>query len=204
MGKYVRKHTIREGVMKIGILGGTFNPVHMGHLILAQECWSQLTLDKVLFIPAYIPPHKEVESDVSASDRLNMLRLALEGDDRFEISTYEIDKEGTSYSIDTIKYLKTNCDGDCELFFLTGADSAESLSMWKDVADILEETTFVIASRPGWEENSSYEKKVKRIIIPSIEVSSSGIRQRIKSREPIDYLVPSSVVKYIRNKGLYR
>ena len=190
--------------MKIGLLGGTFNPIHIGHLILAQECWHRLSLDKVIFVPAFIPPHKGVEDGPSAADRLNMVRLALEGDDRFEISTHEIDKEGTSYSIDTIRYFRNKFGDGCEIFFLTGADSAEGLSMWKDVDDILRESTFVIATRPGWEENSPYEKRVKRVVIPMIEVSSSGIRERIKNREPIDYLVPAQVVNYIRKKGLYR
>ncbi|MBD3426165.1 MAG: nicotinate-nucleotide adenylyltransferase [Candidatus Omnitrophica bacterium] len=189
--------------MKIGLLGGTFNPIHTGHLILAQECWSQLVLDKVIFVPAFMPPHKQMEKDVSAADRLNMLRMALEEDDRFEISTYEVDKEGVSYSIDTVRYMKKKYpDGD--IFFLTGADSAESLSMWKEIEALLEESTFVIASRPGWGDNSPYEKKIKRIIIPSIEISSSDIRQRIGQRSPIDYLTPRQVVRYIRNKGLYR
>ncbi|MFH1552824.1 MAG: nicotinate-nucleotide adenylyltransferase [Candidatus Omnitrophota bacterium] len=190
--------------MKIGLLGGTFNPIHMGHLVLAQECWYLLGLDKVVFIPAHKPPHKEVEAGVSAVDRLNMVRLALEGDDRFEISTHEIDSGGISYSIDTIKHFKREYGDDSELFFLTGSDSAESISMWKDPEDILRLATFVIATRPGWGENSPYEGRVKRIIIPAIETSSSMIRQRIRQREPIDYLVPHAAVQYIRQKGLYR
>lgn len=189
--------------MKIGLLGGTFNPVHIGHLVLAEECWHRFGLDKVVFIPAYIQPLKEAEGSVSASDRLNMVRLALEGDDRFTISTFEIDKGGTSYSIDTIKHFKEENE-EAELFFITGADSAESLSMWKDIDKILSLTTFIIASRPGWGENSPYEDRVKRIVIPGIEISSSDIRERIKNRQPIDYLVPEKVVEYIRNKGLYR
>lgn len=190
--------------MKIGLLGGTFNPIHTGHMVLAQECWHRLGLDKVVFVPAYVPPHKDVEGPVSAADRLNMVRLALEGDDRFEISTYEIDSASTSYSIDTIKHFIGKYKEDAELFFLTGADSAESLSMWKEVDEIIRLVTFVIATRPGWGEDSPYEGKVTRMIIPSIEVSSSGVRERIQKREPIDYLVPAAVVKYIRNKGLYR
>jgi len=163
-----------------------------------------LALDKVVFIPAHIPPHKEVEGEIAAADRLNMVRLALEGDDRFEISTYEIDKEGTSYSIETIKHFQQKYGEDAELFFLTGGDSAESLSMWKDVDDILRLTTFVVATRPGWEEKSPHEDKIKRIIIPNMEISSSMIRTRVRTREPIDFLVPPVVVRYIRNKGLYR
>ncbi|MFC1548413.1 nicotinate-nucleotide adenylyltransferase [Candidatus Omnitrophota bacterium] len=190
--------------MRIGLLGGTFNPIHTGHLVLAQECWHRLTLDKVIFIPTHIPPHKGVEEEVSAADRLNMVRLALEGDDRFDISTYEIDKGGTSYSIDTIQHFQKEYGEECELFFLTGADSAESLSTWKDIEDILDSTTFVIATRPGWEGNSPYEDRVKSIVIPAIDVSSSGIRERVKKKEPIDSLVPVPVVAYIRKKGLYR
>ncbi len=190
--------------MKIGLLGGTFNPIHIGHLILAQECWYRLSLDKVIFIPAFMPPHKGVEDGLSAADRLNMVRLALEGDDRFEISTYEIDKEGTSYSIDTIRHFREKLGKGGEIFFLAGGDSAEGLSAWKDIDDILRESTFVIATRPGWGDNSPYEKEVKRVVMPMIEVSSSAIRERIKNGEPIDCLVPSKVVSYIRRKGLYR
>lgn len=190
--------------MKIGLLGGTFNPIHMGHLILAGECWHRLALDRVIFIPAYMPPHKGIEGNISAGDRLNMTRLALKRDKRFQICTYEMDTAKVSYSIDTIRYLKQRFDSQTELFFLTGSDSAESLSMWKDVDELLKLTTFVIASRPLWGKKSAFEGKVTRILIPEVNISSSMIRDRIQKREPIDYLVPDKVVKYIRNKGLYR
>lgn len=190
--------------MKLGILGGTFNPVHIGHLALAQECWHALALEKVIFVPAYLPPHKDVENDVSPADRLNMLRLALEEDDRFEISTHELDAGGTSYSIDTIKSFRKKYGEDAELFFLTGADSAESLSEWKDVDEVLRLATFVIATRPGWKAESPYGERVRHIDIPDVEVSSTMIRDRVRRREPVDYYVPAPVVRYIRNKGLYR
>ena len=190
--------------MKIGLFGGTFNPIHIGHLVLAQECWHCLGLEKVIFIPAYVPPHKGMDGGISAADRLNMLRFALEGDERFEISTYEIDKGGKSYSIDTIRHFRQKYSEDDDLFFLTGADSAESLPRWKDVGEILRLIHFVIATRPGWKEKSPYEENVRRVVIPGIEISSSVIRDRIRRRLPIDYLVPSAVVRYIRNKGLYR
>ncbi|NQT33146.1 MAG: nicotinate-nucleotide adenylyltransferase, partial [Candidatus Omnitrophica bacterium] len=182
--------------MKLGILGGTFNPIHLGHLVLAQECWDQLELDKVLFIPAFTPPHKNIGDDISAADRLNMVRLALEGDERFEISTYEIDKKGTSYSIETIKHLRKKYGEDIELFFLTGADSARGMSTWKNVDEILDLTTFVIATRPGWEGESPYEGRVRRVVIPHIDVSSSMVRERIKNRQAIDHIVPVRAVKY--------
>jgi nicotinate-nucleotide adenylyltransferase len=190
--------------MRIGLLGGTFNPIHVGHLILAQECWHRLGLDKVVFIPSYIPPHKELEGEVGAADRLNMTRLALEGDVRFEISTYELDKGGVSYTIDTIRHFRELYGDKTGLFFLTGADSAESLSMWNDPEEILKLSTFVIASRPGWGKQSPYSERVTWLEMPELEISSSMIRRRIAQRQPIDYYVPSPVVAYIRNKGLYR
>lgn len=190
--------------MKVGILGGTFNPIHIGHLILAQECWYQLELDRVIFVPAYMPPHKEVEGGVSPADRLNMVRLALEGDKRFSISTYELDSGGMSYSVDTLRHFRDEHPEYKELFFLTGSDSSESFSMWKDPEGILEVAAFVIATRPGWTENSDYEDRVRRIIIPGMEISSSMVRDSIKEKRPIDYMVPSRVVDHIRDKGLYR
>jgi nicotinate-nucleotide adenylyltransferase len=189
--------------MKIGILGGTFDPIHTGHLVLAQECWSRLVLDKVIFVPAYIQPLKDKEGEVSSADRLNMVRLALEEDDRFEISTFELDAKARSYTIDTIKHFRQLYEGE-DIFFLTGSDSAESLSMWKDIDQILELCHFTIATRPGWGMDSPYGDRVTKIQAPGLEISSSMIRERIQKKEPIDYLVPHPVVKYIRNKGLYR
>ncbi|MFQ5951975.1 MAG: nicotinate-nucleotide adenylyltransferase [Candidatus Omnitrophota bacterium] len=190
--------------MKIGMLGGTFNPIHMGHLVLAQECSRRFQLDKVVFIPAYMPPHKEVECSVSATDRLNMVRLALEGEDKFEISTYEIDKESVSYSIDTIRHFKKEYGEDAELYFLTGSDWSGDLSTWKEADEIIKLVTFVMASRPGGGEKGPFDDKITRIEIPALDISSTDIRGRIKKREPIDRLVPAPVAEYIKTKALYR
>lgn len=190
--------------MKIGLLGGTFNPVHLGHLALAQESWHQLKLDKVIFIPANISPFKENEPVIGPADRLDMLRLAIEGDDRFKISTFEIDKEGISHSIDTVKHFSDVYGSDAELFFISGADSIRDLSKWKDIEGILDIVTFIVATRPGFDFEGPLKDKVQFISMPGIGVSSTMIRERIHGHEPIDHLVPDAVVKYIRNKGLYR
>jgi nicotinate-nucleotide adenylyltransferase len=184
--------------MKIGMLGGTFNPIHRGHLVLAEECQKSFELDKVIFIPAHIPP------STSSADRLNMVRLALESYDAFEISTYEIDKHDVSYSIETIGHFKEKYGQDAELYFLTGSDWAGDLSTWKNIDQILGLVHFVIASRPGGSEKKSpYEDKITRITIPALDISSSNIRDQIKKREPIEHLVPAPVVQYIKTKNLY-
>jgi nicotinate-nucleotide adenylyltransferase len=190
--------------MRIGMLGGTFNPIHNGHLVLAKECLDRFGLDRVVFIPAHIPPHKEVECGISAADRLNMVRLALEGNGKFEISTYEIDKKDVSYSVDTIRRFREKYGKDAQLFFLTGSDWAGDLSTWKNIDEILGLVTFVIASRPGGSaEKSPFDRKITRIEIPALDISSTDIRSRVKKRQPIDHLVPKLVVRYIRDKALY-
>ncbi|MFH1411084.1 MAG: nicotinate-nucleotide adenylyltransferase [Candidatus Omnitrophota bacterium] len=188
--------------MRIGLLGGTFDPIHIGHILLAQECWHGLGLDKVVFIPAFIPPHKKINEDISVADRLNLVRISLEGDKRFEISTYEIDAQGTSYSVDTVEhFIKTNRGAD--IFFITGSDSSVTLGDWKRIDDILALTTFVIVSRPGWKDESPYEERIMRMKMPHVDISSTEIRRRIKAKEPIDHFLMPAAVEYIRNKGLY-
>ena len=189
---------------KIGILGGSFDPVHNGHIALGEECLHQLKLDKVVFIPASISPFKEGSLAASGEDRLAMLSLAIEGEEKFEISTHEIDTGGVSYSVDTVEYFRETYGEEAEVFFLTGSDSARDLSMWKDIDKLLKLCTFIIATRPGWGENSPYEGRVKRIIIPSVDVSSSLVREKIKKDEPIEKLVPPAVAKYIKKKLLYK
>lgn len=188
--------------MKIALLGGTFNPIHIGHLILAQEAWHQLELDKVVFVPAYMPPHKQIDGAVAPGDRLNMVCLALEGVPYCAISTCEIDQRKVCYTIDTIRYFKKNSDE--EYFFIAGADAAEDISSWKDHDALLDETKFVIATRGDVKKDRSREKRFINIDIPRIDISSSSIRERIRLEQPIDFFVPRKVLLYIRNKGLYK
>ncbi len=190
--------------MKIGLFGGTFDPIHNGHLILAQECWYQLELDKVIFIPAFISPHKTSVQPTGASDRLNMVRAALDGDSRFEISTYELDKTGVSYTIDTIKHFIDLYGADHEYFFIAGADTLIDLSTWKDTENIVKHVMFASVPRPGYDMSGISGDRIIKLDMPEIDISSSAIRKRIKGRKPIDFWVPTRVVKYIRNKGLYR
>ena len=189
--------------MRIGMLGGTFNPPHLGHLALAEESLRRFELDKVVFIPAFIPPHKDVAYGVSSQDRMEMVRLAVAGEPTFEISTYEMDKEGISYSIESIEHFQEKYGPRAELFFLTGADSISVLSTWKEIDRILELTTFVVASRPGWRIEGPYEGKVKHLGIPEVDISSSMIRECVKDAKSIDGFVLPMVAEYIKKKGLY-
>ena len=192
--------------MKIGILGGTFNPVHSGHLINAQTILEELSLDSVFFIPSKYPVHKELEGDISAMDRLAMVKLAIQGNERFEALSLELDREEPSYTIYTIEELMKRYPG-AELFLIMGADSFNEFHTWREYQRIAGIVTIVVMRRPG---DSSLRRdllkecpSVVEAGNPLIDISSSAVRARIKEGRRADYMVPAQVIQYIKNKGLY-
>jgi len=188
---------------RVGILGGTFNPIHIGHLTIAQMVREQLKLDKILFIPSNLPPHKSGKNVVSAKDRYHMVRLAIRGNPHFEVSNFEIKKEGKSYSIETASYFRNQYPRGTKFFFIIGSDLLPTLHMWKRVDEILKIVSFVAVHRPGFKEEKS-KVKAKLITIPGLQTSSSYVRQRITSGKTVKYLVPDNILKYIADKKLYR
>lgn len=189
--------------MRIGILGGTFNPIHIGHLILAEEAVLKLNLDKLIFVPTYIPPHKSVDTAITPEDRLEMVKLAIEGNGRFKVSDFEINSKKKSYSVDTLKEFRNSYGEDAQLFFITGSDLLKDLFSWKDVKDIFKMSKFIVANRPGYPVKDVPEE-VETVVITPIEVSSEDIRKRMKSGRSIRYLVPDKVRDYIMAHNLYK
>ena len=189
--------------MRIGILGGTFNPIHIGHLILAEEALSKLKLDKVIFVPTYIPPHKNVEGSVKPKDRLKMVELAIADNSSLEVSTFELDSKKKSYSIDTLKAFRDIYGQAAQLYFITGSDLLKDLFSWKNVNEIFKMSKFIVANRPGYPVKDVPEE-VERVVITPIEVSSEDIRKRLKEGKPIRYLVPEKVREYIIKHSLYK
>ncbi len=188
--------------MKIGIFGGTFNPIHFGHLVLAEQAYEKLGLDKVIFIPSYYPPHKENSTIVSANHRYNMVRLAIQRNPRFEISDIEVNRKGRSYSVDTIRELN-RIYPKAELFFISGSDVSDQVSKWKSIDEILALSKFALAKRPGYC-LKRHNKNISVISITELDISSSMIRRKIKTGQSIRYLMPMRVYKYIKEKRLYR
>lgn len=188
--------------MRIGILGGTFNPIHIGHLILAEEAFWKLKLNKVVFVPSYLPPHKEETDVIDARHRFNMVSLAIEGNEHFEASTIEIDAKGRSYSVETLKLFRQKLGPDSEIFFITGSDSLKELFSWRKIDEIFNLSRFIVAQRPGYP-IEELPKNVQAVTITGVEISSSEIRKRIKDKRSIRYLVPDGVRMYIEKNKLY-
>jgi len=194
--------------MSICLFGGTFDPPHNGHIRIAASVREQLQIDTVLFIPAFIPPHKQRRSLSSTDDRLAMLELAIAGKTGFEISELETQRQGVSYSIDTIRAIKQarNLKRD-ELYFLIGADSLLELHLWKDPEKILTESRVLVAARPNFDLSRvrpDFRSKVEIIESPLMDISSSLIRERIKEGHSIRELVPPAVAAYIIEQRLYQ
>lgn len=188
---------------RIGILGGTFDPIHIGHLILAQEAHIRLRLDKVVFVPAATPPHKDPQSVAPASHRLHMVELAVSGDPRFEVSDVELRRPGRSYTVDTLRHMRRLWP-DVQLFLLIGVDNLKELTTWKEYEALFQLSRIVVAYRPGTEPGGELTERVRFLPIPMVAISASEIRARVAKGEPIRYLVPPEVEWYIREQGLYR
>jgi nicotinate-nucleotide adenylyltransferase len=198
--------------VRIGILGGTFNPPHLGHLVCAQEAYLQLHLDRVMLMPAWIPPHKPVEDEPGANHRLEMCRLAFERDEgRFQVSDLEVKRAGTSYTVDTLEELHSRAP-DSELYLIVGADIAAGLLEWRDPERVLSLAALAVAERPGTEREAVERalsqlrgaERARFFDMPEIGVSSTMLRNRVREGQPIRYLTTDPVAGYVARHNLYR
>ncbi|WP_252502886.1 nicotinate-nucleotide adenylyltransferase [Sporosarcina sp. Marseille-Q4943] len=185
---------------KIGLLGGTFNPPHIGHLIMANEVKHALQLDEVRLMPTSIPPHKADPSDATPEQRLRMVELAVSGTPGLTASSYEVDRGGVSYTYDTMKALKKQ-EPDTEFHFIIGGDMIDMLHKWYKIDELMKIVTFVGVGRPGTVGETQYP--ITMIQIPEIDLSSTVIRNRLQTGGTIQFLVPDDIETYIRQEGLY-
>lgn len=200
-------------IKKIGIFGGSFDPVHLGHTGLAEDAVKQAGLDKVVFIPAGIQPFKLDKKQASGEDRLEMLRLAAGNAERFEISTYELDNEGVSYSYLTMRAMKEMYGEDVKLYFITGTDAFLKIDKWKNAEELLTEYSYVIGTRPGYKQEElrlyiedirrKYGTEIINIDNVQVDVSSTEIRDIISRGGSAEGLISPEVERYIKDNGLY-
>jgi nicotinate-nucleotide adenylyltransferase len=197
--------------VRTGLLGGTFNPPHLGHLVCAQEAYLQLELDNVLLIPARIPPHKPVHAEPGIEHRLELCRLAIQGDERFAVSDLEARRSGPSYTVDTLEELHSQMP-DNELFLIVGADIAVGFLGWRAPDRVLSLSTLAVAER-GAISHAQVEDVLDRLPdggracffdMPEVGVSSTMLRERVRAGESTRYLMPDAVRTYIDQHGLYR
>ena len=194
------------------MLGGTFNPIHLGHLLLAESARDQFGLDKVLFIPAGSNPFKHTEREICRQDRLAMVEMAVADHPAFEVLTLELERPGRTYTIDTIRVIRARYP-DSALYFITGADIMFEVTQWKDAGELLSTVHFITTFRPGYshrkldnrieELQKSYGAKITKLCTSEMDIASSDIRDRVRQGMSIRYLVPESVRGYIREQGLY-
>ena len=196
--------------MRVGVYGGVFNPPHQGHLVAAQEAHAQLELDVVLWIPAGVAPHREVENDPGAEARFEMVELAISGDERFRASRMELEREGPSYTVDTLRELHER-EPDDDLFLILGGDQALALPTWREPEEVLELAQLAVFER-GSSTRSAVAitvgklrgvERLRFLEMPRIEVSSTLVRRRARTGKPIRYLVPDKVANFIGAQSLY-
>ena len=198
---------------KYGIMGGTFDPIHYGHLVIANEVLSLFELDKIIFIPTGTPPHKVVKGLTSSYHRYMMTQFATMTNPDFDVSDIETTKSTVSYTIDTIRKLISGNEED-QFYFITGTDAVLELPAWKNTSEILSMCTFIAVNRPGYVVEG-LDKKIKAITdkyggeifitkAPQLHISSTDIRNRIAGKKPVKYLLPETVEQYILKNGLYK
>ncbi|HLH80885.1 MAG TPA: nicotinate-nucleotide adenylyltransferase [Chthonomonas sp.] len=196
--------------MRLGIIGGTFDPIHYGHLFVAEESRVRFRLDKVLFVPAGIPPHKKNEEITPPKHRYAMTVIGIHGNPAFECSSIEIDRGGVSYTIDTLISLREQYPQD-EFFYITGIDAVCDLLTWHRHQDVMRMARFIAAARPGYSLNRlrdrlplEYLENILLLGSTMLDISSTELRYRVRHNLPIRYLTPDGVVEYIRKHRLYR
>lgn len=197
---------------KVGIMGGTFNPIHYGHLFLAENALEQISLDKILFMPSKNPPHKKKQDIVSDKHRAEMVRLAIQENPHFELSTMEFEREGVTYTADTLTLLN-NQHPDTNYYFIVGADSLFMMQNWRNPQIIFDRSTILVAGRDRVNKiqmdkqlrylKETYAARIIPVEMPTIELSSENIRKRIIENKTIRYYVPNDVMKYITHHKLY-
>lgn len=188
---------------RVGVMGGTFDPIHNGHLVAANEVAHQFNLDEVVFVPTGLPWQKNAVA--SAEHRYLMTVIATASNPRFTVSRIDIDREGTTYTVDTLRQLRRERP-EADLFFITGADAVAQILSWKDVEDVFELAHFVAVSRPGHDLSISGlpQHNVSLLEVPALAISSTDVRDRLRGESPVWYLVPEGVVQYTSKHQLYR
>lgn len=197
---------------KIGIMGGTFDPIHLGHLVIAEAAREQFELERVIFVPAASPPHKQSAEISPSLHRYLMTVLAVEAHPQFFVSDLELKRPGPSYAVDTVESLKKALGEEKQLFFITGADALCGLPSWHRPERLLELCDFIAAARPGCKDlrtvqaslGEAGKMRIHRLATPELEISATDIRRRVACGKSIRYIVPEAVEHYIRKEGLYR
>ena len=198
--------------MRVGLLGGTFNPPHVAHLVCAQEAWTQLGLDRVLLLPVHTPPHKEADGDPGVEHRVALCEAAVAGDERLGVSRAEVDVPGRSYTVDTLNRLHEARPED-QLTFIVGGDMAASLPEWREPRAILDLCSIGVAAREGVGRAQVLDRldselpgaagRIQFFDMPRIDISSTLVRRRVAAGQPVRYLVPDAVAGYIQRERLY-
>jgi nicotinate-nucleotide adenylyltransferase len=196
---------------RLGVMGGTFDPIHYGHLVTAEEALHQFQLDEVLFVPTGRPWMKEHEQVSPPEDRYLMTVIATASNPLFGVSRIEVDRDGPTYTVDTLRELRGERGGDADLFFVTGADAVlEIVQRWKQADDLFDLAHFIAATRPGFDlEDFETHAPTKHpgitvMNVPALAISSTDVRSRVRAGRPIRYLVPEGVKSYVEKAGLYR